>query len=241
MSNEETLTRRDLKTPDKFQESATRAVNWMTANKKAARMLGLALLAVVAAGLVAGIASGRRADRAGALAYEVLRAVGAQVSAVPSGKGDTTFATDAERQRAVIAEADRTLAEYPSTPSGRLALLMKADAQYRLGETDAAIAGYERYLAEVPAGGALRFGALQGIALALEAKGKLDEASTAWDRAGREAPAFADRAELERARVLRAAGKADEARKLLDGFETRHKGTELAAEAAERLATASGK
>ena len=237
MSTEDVLTRKDLKQPDKFQEVATSALDWIGAHKKHARLAGLLLAGIIVVVIVAGLASRSRDEKAGALAYEVLRAVGAEVSAVPlPGVQGPFFATDAERQRAVIAEADRALAEYPTTAAGHLALLMKGDAQLRLGEAEAAIASYQKYLSGTPTDSSLRFGALEGIALAHEANGKLEEAATAWERAAREAKPYADRADLERARVLAAAGKADEARKLLEGFAEKHKGSTLTSEATGRLA-----
>jgi tetratricopeptide (TPR) repeat protein len=237
MSTEDVLTRKDLKEPDKFQVVASRAIDWITGHKKHARLAAVVVAGLVVVVIVAGMASRSREEKAGALGYEVLRAVAAEVSTVPlPGVTGPFYATDAERQKAVISEADRTLAEYPTTASGRLALLMKADAQLRLGEADAAIASYQKYLAETGADQSLRFGALEGIAFAQEAKGKLDEAAAAWERAAREAKPFADRADLERARVLAAAGKTDEARKLLEGFAAAHKGSTLASEATNRLA-----
>jgi len=237
MSTDDVLTRKDLKAPDTFQVVATRAVSWITGHKHGARLVSIVIAAGVALAIVLGLAGGARSEKAGALTYEVLRAAGAEISAIPlPGVTGPSYATDAERQKAVIAEADRAIAEYPSTAAGRLALLMKGDAQLRLGEADGAIATYQKYLAESPADASLRFGALEGIALAQEAKGKVEEAAAAWERVGRDAPLFADRAELERARLLAGAGRKDEARKLLEGFAERHKGSSLASDAADRLA-----
>ena len=237
MSNEDVLSRKDMKEPDKFQVVATRAIDWIAGHKKHSRLAGAILAGVVVLAIVVGMAGRSRNEKAGALAYEVLRNAGAELSVVPlPGQPGPFFATDADRQKAVIGEADRVLAEYPSTASGRLALLMKGDAQLRLGDADGAIATHQKFLAESSTEHSLRFGALEGVALAQESKGKLDEAAAAWERVGREAAPYADRADLERARVLAAAGKAAEARKLLEGFDGRHKGTTLAAEAADRLA-----
>jgi tetratricopeptide (TPR) repeat protein len=242
MSNEEVLSRKDMKQPDKFQEVAKGAIDWISGHKKNSR-LAVVTIAVIVVGVGVGmLASNARADKAGALAYEVLRDVGGEVSAVPlPGVAGPFFATDAERQKAVIASADRAIAEYPSSAAAKLALLMKADAQLRLGEKDAAIGSYERYLGETDRDNALRFGALEGIAFAQEAAGKLDAAAAAWERTAREAPAYADHADVERARVLAAAGKTEEARKLLEGFAKAHEGSPYATEAADRLARLSAK
>jgi tetratricopeptide (TPR) repeat protein len=237
MSNEEVLSRKDLKAPDKFQQVASRAMGWISGHKKNARLISIVVAAAVALAIVVGLASGARGKKAGALGYEVLRAAGAELSAVPlPGVAGPFYANDAERQKAVIAAADVALAEYPSTAAGRLALLMKGDAQLKLGEADAAIATYQKHLDGASSDSSLRFGALEGIAIALETKGKLDEAAAAWERTGRDVPLFADHADLERARVLALAGKKDEARKLLEGFAKRHEGSPFATDAADRLA-----
>lgn len=237
MPNEEVLSRKELKAPDRFQEMAKRAIDWISGHRKNARLAVAGVVAVAAVAAVAITATNSRSEKAGALAFEVLRAAGGEVSAVPlPGLPGPFYATDAERQRAVVEAADHALAEYPASAAGRLALLMKADAQLALGEIDAAVAGYERYLAEAPASGTLRFGALEGIALAKEKAGKLDEAAAAWERAASGAPFVADHADLQRARVLAAAGRGEEARKLLEGFAAKHAGSPLASDAAERLA-----
>jgi len=237
MSNEEVLTRKDMKAPDRFQVLAKAAMDWISAHKKHSRLITVAVGAVVVAVAISLTAANARAEKAGALAYEVLRNVGGELSSVPlPGVAGPFFATDVERQKAVIEAADRAIAEYPSSAAGRLALLMKAGAQLRLGEKDAAIASYGQYLSETGSDDSLRFAALEGVAYAQEAAGKLDEAAAAWERSAREAPLFADQADLERARVLTATGKVEEARKLLEGFAKNHEGSPYATEAADRLA-----
>jgi tetratricopeptide (TPR) repeat protein len=237
MSNEEVLTRKDMKQPDKFQEVAKGAIDWISGHKKNSKTLSIVVAAVVVVVAVTMVALESRNEKAGALAYEVLRAAGGELSAVPlPGVAGPFYATEADRQKAVIAAADRVLAEYPSTASGHLALLLKGDAQLKLGEAEAAVATYQKYLAETSSDGAMRFGALEGIALAREAAGKLDEAAAAWERVGREAPRFSDHADLERARLLAAAGKVEEARKLLEGFAKSHEGSPYLTDASDRLA-----
>ncbi len=71
-------------------------------------------------------------------------------------------------------------------------------------------------------------------------KGNLDAAAAAFVRFGREAPAFSDRADLDRARVLAAAGKTAEAKDLLAAFGEKHKESQLTVEASERLARLGG-
>jgi predicted negative regulator of RcsB-dependent stress response len=78
------------------------------------------------------------------------------------------------------------------------------------------------------------------VGLAEEGKGNHDAAAAAFERFGREAPAFADRADLDRARALTAAGKTAEAKELLSGFAEKHKQSQLTVEAADRLARLGG-
>ena len=90
-------------------------------------------------------------------------------------------------------------------------------------------------------GGAFRFGALEGLALAAEGKGNTEGALAGWARLAAEIPAQADRADLAKARLLAASGKVAEARQLLDGFAEGHKGSPLVPEAAELLSRLGGK
>jgi tetratricopeptide (TPR) repeat protein len=168
--------------------------------------------------------------------------MGGEISPVPlPGLPGPFFPTEEARQRAVIAAAEQILAAHGGTGAATLAALALGDARAKLGEWDEARSAYDRFLAEAPKDDSLRFGALEGIALAEEAKGSLDQAAQAYERLGREAPAFADRADLERARVLAQAGKTGEAKELLAGFADRHKESLLVPEASERLARLGGR
>jgi tetratricopeptide (TPR) repeat protein len=237
MSKTDVMTRKDMKEPDKFQQAATQAASWIASRRRHVALVGaiavgaLVLLAVLAA------LQGRRTERAGAAASDLLAAMGGEISAVPlPGFPGPFYPSEEARQRAVVAAADQILAEHRGTGAAELAALAKGDAHIRLREWDAARGAYERFLADADGDDSLRFGALEGIALAEEGKGNLEAAAQAYERFGREAPAFADRADLERARVLAAAGKVAEARELLASFAERHKTSPLGGEASARLA-----
>jgi tetratricopeptide (TPR) repeat protein len=237
MANGSVLSRKDMREPDRFQVVANQAAAWVSARKKQVALVGgIAALALVAIAVVAAVQASR-AEAAGNAASALLELVGAPVVAKP-GEGSIarTFPTDEAKQRAVIAEADKVAARHGGTRAGALALLVKADALYSLHEWDKAGAEYERFLQAAPADDSLRFGALDGLGLVAEAKGDLAGAAKAYERMAKDAPGFADRADLERARVLAAAGKKDEARQLLAGFAASHKDSPLAGQAAQRLA-----
>ncbi|GAO03265.1 tol-pal system YbgF family protein [Anaeromyxobacter sp. PSR-1] len=242
MSKDTVITRKDMKEPDKFQVAATQAASWAASRKKHLVIAGGAVVAVLVIVAAVSALRAQREQAAGAAASALLAAIGGEVSSVPlPGVPGPFFPTQEAKQRAIIAEAEKVLAAHAGTGPALMAELARGDAQYKLGEWDAALASYERYLKDAPADDSFRFGALEGVGLVREAKGDLAGAAQAYERLAAEAPKMADRADLERARVLAAAGKASEARALLAGFAEKHKDSLLTPEASERLARLGGK
>jgi tetratricopeptide (TPR) repeat protein len=242
MSKTDAISRKDMKEPDKFQQAATEAAGWISQRRKHVVLAGAIVVgAVVLLAVVQAVNAGRE-ERAGAAAADLLATISGEVSAVPlPGLPGPFFPSDEARQRAVAEAAQKVIAGHPGTGAARLAALALGDAQYRLKAYDDAKAAYEKFLAEAPKEDSLRFGALEGIALAEEAKGSLDAAAAAYERLGKEVPAFSDRADLERARVLVRAGKTAEAKAILATFTEQHKESLLTADASERLARLGGK
>jgi tetratricopeptide (TPR) repeat protein len=235
MSHE--LTRKDMKGPDKFQATAGQAAGWMASHRRAVFGLLGAAAALVIASIAVSSFQGYRAEKAGAALSSVSAAMQGQISTVPlPGASGPFYPSEEARQRAVLDAAQKVASEYPGTAAGRTAALAAADARFKLGEWDAALAAYQAYAAEAGEGDSLLFGALEGIALAEEAKGNTEGAALAYERLAREVPAQAARADLERARLLVRSGKAAEARALLAAFPEKHADSPLVAEAADRLA-----
>ena len=236
MVNGSVMSRKDMREPDRFQVVANQAANWLAARKKQVTLIGGAALVVVAVVAVVATVQSSRAEAAGTATSALLETVAAPVMAkAPEGASYRTFPSDEAKQKAIVAEADGLLSAYGAGRAA-LALLVKADALYALKDLDAAAAGYEAFLRAAPKDDSLRFGALDGLGLVAEAKGDLDGAGKAYERMAQDAPGFADRADLERARVLAAAGKKDEARQLLAKFAEAHKDSALSGLAAQRLA-----
>jgi tetratricopeptide (TPR) repeat protein len=230
------LTRKEMKGPDWFQAKAVDAATWVGQNQKRLAVGLGGALAVVAIALAAQAWMGERQAKAGALLYQTLEAVDGEVSSTPlPGLGRKVFASAADRDRAVIAAAAQVREAYPSSAAARAADLAAGDAHLRLNEWDAALESYQRYLSAAPGDDSLRFSVLEGMALAREGKGDLEQAARDYQRLGTEAAAHKDRAELERARVLARAGKADEARAILKRFPEEFKESPLRPEAEERL------
>jgi tetratricopeptide (TPR) repeat protein len=242
MSKTDAISRKDMKEPDKFQQAATQAAGWIAQRRRHVVIAGAVVVGAVLLLAILSAVNAQREERAGAAAADLLATMSGELSAVPlPGLPGPFFPTDEARQRAVVDAAQKVIAGHPGTGAARMAALALGDAQLRLRAYDDAKAGYEKFLAEAPKDDSLRFGALEGIAIAEEAKGNLDAAVAAYDRLGREVPAFSDRADLERARVLARAGKTTDAKAILAAFGERHKESLLTADASERLARLGGK
>ncbi|MBS1111234.1 MAG: hypothetical protein H6Q88_3226 [Anaeromyxobacteraceae bacterium] len=233
------LTRKDMKAPDAFQTAAGKAAAWVSGKQKAivAAVVGALVLVAVVLGAISWMDS--RKDAAGALLYRTLDDADGQISSVPlPGVMVPIFPSVEAQYRAVLGRADELRKTYPSSDAARTATLAAAAANLRLAAWDAAIADYESYLAKATPKDSLSFLAVEGIARAKEAKGDLPGALAALDRL--QAPSRADRAALERARLLARSGKPDEARKILVAFPQDFKESQLRPEADKQLAALGG-
>jgi tetratricopeptide (TPR) repeat protein len=235
------LTRKDMKAPDAFQTAAARAATWATGKQKTIVAAVVAVLAVIAVAIGASAWLDSRKMAAGGMLYRTLDAADGQISSVPLPGVNAQLFPNAEAQwRAVLAQAGELKSSYGSTEAARTGLLASAAAQLRLGAWDAAIADYESFLAGAPSNDSFAFVAIEGIARAKESKGDVAGALAAYERLQTQAPNRADRATLERARLLARTGKADDARKLLASFSTDHKDSQLRPEADRQLAALGG-
>lgn len=236
------LTRKEMKGPDQFQVAAGKVASWVAANEKRLAAAAGAVLVVLLAGV--GIASFQRSreGKAAGLLYQALEAVEGEISSVPlPGATRPIFPSQEAKQRAVLAAAGEVRSQYPSSAAALTATLVAAEARFRLGEADAAQADFQRYLQDARSDDSLRFRALEGLARVQEGKGQIAEAVQTWERLGKEATFYGDRAALEMARLLAKSGKAEEARKLLAAFPEQFKESPLRPEAQERLAALGGK
>ena len=233
------LTRKDMKAPDAFQTAAGKAAAWISGKQKGivAAVVGALVVVAVVLGAMAWMDS--RKNAAGALLYRTLDDADGQISSVPlPGVFVPIFPNVEAQNRAVLGRADELRKSYPSTDAARTAALAAAAANLRLAAWDAAIADYESYLAQATPKDSLSFLAIEGIARAKESKGDLPGALAALDRL--QTPSRADRAALERARLLARSGKPDEARKILVAFAQDFKDSQLRPEADKQLAALGG-
>jgi len=233
------LTRKDMKAPDAFQTAAGKAATWISGKQKGIVAAVVVALVVVAVVLGAMAWMDSRKNAAGALLYRTLDDADGQISSVPlPGVFVPIFPNVEAQYRAVLGRADELRKSYPSTDAARTAALAAAAANLRLAAWDAAIADYESYLAQATPKDSLSFLAIEGIARAKESKGDLPGALAALDRL--QTSSRADRAALERARLLARSGKPDEARKILVAFAQDFKDSQLRPEADKQLAALGG-
>jgi tetratricopeptide (TPR) repeat protein len=242
MSNPSAISRKDMREPDRFQVVANQAAAWVAARKKlVATVGGIAVVAIVAVGVVLGIQN-RQLEISGQATSGLLAIASAQViDPAPKDSKEQTFPTEEAKNKAIVAEADKVLAAHGVVKGTLLAVMLKGDAHLALKEWDAAAAQFNRYLTEAPADDSLRFSALENLGLVAEQKGDLAGALAAYQRLAKEAPPFADRADLDQARVLVLQGKAEEAKQLLTKFGDNHPKSLLSREATQELQKLGGK
>jgi hypothetical protein len=235
------LSRKDMKAPDAFQTAAAKAAGWATGKQRT--IVGALVAALVVVAVVLGVMGwmDTRKVEAGGMLYRTLDSADGQISSVPLPGVTAPLFPSAEAQwRAVLAQAGELRTAFPSSDAARTGTLAAAAANLRLASWDAAIADYEAYLVGAAPKDSLAFVAIEGIARAKEAKGDVAGALASFERLQAQVPARADRASLERARLLVRTGKPADARKLLEAFPNEFKESQLRPEADRQLAALGG-
>src|SRR5262245_5672601 len=190
------LTRKELRQPDEFQEITTQTVDWVRANQSVVVGVVSTIVAIGAVILGIGWYSARQADTA----------------ATRFQSAQTLF--ESKKYPEAATEFSSVAAEYPSTPSGKLATLYRARALAAQPDPAAAVTAYEEYLAGSPATDYLRQEALLGLGHTHEAAKDSAAAMDAYRKAADISGPFKTSAQLALARLEEAAGNTDKARAL---------------------------
>ena len=232
------LTQKELRAPDAFQRVGSVVRRWL--EQRRIVVLGAAVLVVVAA-LVAGVVSSlanRRAQLAARGLGHALKVLDRPVGEAVPGDDQTPYASQAEKDRALVAALTPFRTEFAGTLPATTAALPLGDGELRLAQSDGALAHFADFLSRSSPGQLLRVSALEGEGYAWEAKGELERALDAFDLMNREdAGGFlAGMGLYHRARVLVLQGKKLEAAQAFEEVVTNKPGTAAATLAQDRLA-----
>lgn len=190
------LHRKELRDPDVFQEGTAQAVDWLRDNQTVVVAVVSAIVAIGAIVMGIGWYSARQA----------------QAASTRLGAAESLF--DAKKYAEAATEFAAVAAEYPSTPSGRLAGLYKARALAAQPDAAAAITAYNEYLAGSPATDYLRQEALMGLGRAQEVAKDTAAAIDSYGKAAEVSGPFRTAAQMALARLQDATGDGEKARAL---------------------------
>jgi tetratricopeptide (TPR) repeat protein len=232
------LTQKELRAPDAFQRVGAVGRRWLEQRRTLA--LGAAVLAVVVAlgaAIVSSVSSRHEQQAASALGA-ALKPLDRPVGEPLPGDDQKPFATQADKDQAVVGSLTPFRTAHPGTVPAVTATLPLGSAQLRLTQTDGALAHFGDFLARAPTRQILRVSALEGEGYGWEAKGQLDRALEAFERMSREdAGGFlAGMGLYHRARILVLQGKKAEAAVAFQELVTAQPGTPAARLAEDRLA-----
>jgi hypothetical protein len=231
------VTKKDIqeaKSPDVVLEGATSVYDWLVERRNIVIGALVALLVVAAIATFASSSSEAKAHEAGGKLAQALELANRPVVEVKEGAtpAEKTFPTKAAKLEAVEKALNEITTQYAGSEAARTASLQLADVKLEAGKADEAIAGYEKYLADAPAGG-LRLFATESLGYAYEAKGDLAKAEQSFDKLnGEGAPGLAL---FHKARLAEKAGKKDEAKKLYEQVAKDYPGEQVANDASTRL------
>lgn len=207
MPKEKVDRKRLLKEPDEFISTSMRAMSWLRRNSR--WVTAGAVLAVVCGVAVWGwkVYNDRREAQAQQLHSQAYSLYARALDEADTGASQDLMGKSVERFQAVMKQ-------FPDTRAGWMARLYKGRASYALGRFGEAVEDFEAALASVPSGddGTMRGLALQGLGLALQAKGDWERAAEAFQSLKEAAGgSFGRMADLELARCYEKMGKPKEA------------------------------
>lgn len=212
------VTKKDIqeaRKPDVVLESATTLFDWLLARRTL--VLGALGGVVVLVGVVSLVQSqsAKSEQELGAQLSKAVELSGRPVIEHKDGDtvppDDKSFPSKEAKQKATREALTALVASEPKSEAGKSAAVKLAQLDLEAGKTDEAIAGFQKYLSENPAGG-LQLFVLESLGYAYEAKNSLVEAADTFTRLG--AAGAPGRALYHKARLAEKAGNKAEAKKL---------------------------
>jgi tetratricopeptide (TPR) repeat protein len=239
----EKMTRKELRAPDALQRAGLEARHWMEGREKLVAGAVVAVVALVFCVFLIKYLSERgermAQQRLGAALIPLTRPVLEPGQKAPTHvpEAEKPFASQKEKDEAIVAALTRFRDEHRRTRSATTAALPLAQSLSRLGRFDDALKTYDEYLESAPSGDPLRAAAVEGKGYAYEAKGQLDDALREYDQLARmQNTEFLEGMGLfHRARILILQGKKDEAAKALSEIPPAFPNSAAARMATERM------
>lgn len=180
------ISRKELKEPDEFITFTTRVYTWLSEQK-----IGL-IIGASALALVVICAYGYRwykdskEEKASVEFISAKKILDARVAGEGSDSASATgagsYASEEAKDKAAIEAFEKVRKEHPGTRVADLATYFIGEINSRLGNYDKAQENFQKYLESVGESGELSIFALEGIAAALEAQGKNQEAIEQYRR-----------------------------------------------------------
>jgi tetratricopeptide (TPR) repeat protein len=245
VAKSEKMTQRELKQPDAFQRVGAEARDWLAARQT---LVALAVGVVLVGGLIVALLSylsTRSEARAAKELGSVLEILERPVVPTPEGTqapaatGDKApFRTAQEQDQALVKALTDFRAAHKGTASATTAALPLGKAEYRLGNTDGALAAFADYLKNAPQNDPMRAAALEGQGYAYEAQQQYDQALASFDEMSKvDAGGYLEgMGQYHRARILILQGKKDDAAAVLVKLPVDHPGSAAARLSTERTA-----
>jgi tetratricopeptide (TPR) repeat protein len=236
----EKMTKRELREPDAFQRFGVQASDWLIKHQN---HIGLAVvgIAVVWMGLaLVNYFIDRGEERAAKQLGQAMQVLTRPVEGDRSqgGSMEPPFKTQQEKDEAVRKALGKFREEHKGTQAAMTAALPLGEAEYRLGNHEAALAAFTAFLQEAPKEDPLRAKALEGQGYAYEAQGKHDQALSSFDQMAQveSGDYLKGMGQYHRARVLVQLGRKDEAAQALADLKASQPDTAAGRLATERLA-----
>lgn len=237
------LSRKELlKREDAFLAAASDGAAWAERNKSTLFVIGgLLVLAVIAVVGYDAVSESR-----GKTAAELLQKA-TELSDAKIAEGDEkadpaaatpVFATERDRDQAAR-DAYAKVRDAASGKSAQLARLMVASLDTQLGDKEGAEKELSALADAMGSDDSLYFLVVERLAYLQEARGDLASATKTFERINGKA-FYADRAQLQVARLLIAQGDTAKARTVLETLKTEHDKTAVGTEAGELLAHLGG-
>lgn len=230
----------ELEAPDAFQRTGGKFRDWLQKQQKVFFGIVVAALAVFLVAAIVKSVGGKKEGQAAQALAKALEVVKRPVADKPDANAtgdDAPFPTQQAKDQAVVQSLEAFRKQYPDTEAADTASLSIAQAELRLGQTDAALADFDKYLSRRPSTDPLRAVALEGKGYAFEAKGQLDQALSAFAQlSDSKSTLLSGMGLYHQARIFILQNKKDEAAKILAQIPIDYPSSAAAQLAKDRLA-----